>query len=267
MTERERSSVHTRVSDALEAAREERRRVRAKRSAFGEFERTLEEIPARRATGAGHGDVPSPLSVQARGEPTASVNRCRQVRKAFVGMIRPRLGDGVSNPLSGAIEAELGTEIALALDPRTDAGFAPRVKEVLLTAAADRQIELSAIERALGTELRSLQVARDEIEAVTGWIADADETPLSELGFETLRARHETLSTHQKRCGDVLRNRQAVLKGRSCEGEVVLSHRGLVKHLYARFPAEYPVVATSARLIEVCEECQRTVRAHLVRRV
>lgn len=80
-------------------------------------------------------------------------------------------------------------------------------------------------------------------------------------------ARHDIYSTHRERCGDVLGDRQAVLDGRSCEGEVVLSHRGLVEGLYAGFPIGYPILATSARLIELCEEWQRAVRAHIVRRI
>lgn len=271
MTGGERSGVHTRVRDALEVAREKRRRVRAKRSAFGEFERALGEVPAR-SPGCGSGgtgsdgDVPAAMSVRMRGETAGSADRCRQVREAFAATIEPRLDDPPDS-LSAAIEAELGTEVALALDPRTDAGFSPGMKGALLTAVAERQVELSATERALGVEISSLRAAGEEIEAVTGWIADADETPLSKLGFEALRARHEALSAHRERCGDVARDRQAVLDGRSCEDELALSHRGLVEGLYAAFPAEYPVLVTCVRLIGVCEECQRAVRAHLVRRV
>lgn len=265
------SGVRTRVSDALEMAGEKRRRVRAKRSAFGEFEHALREIPAHssasRSGGTGRGTVPTAVSVREPGGDRASEDRCLRAREAFAGTIEPCLDDAAFESLSGAIEAELGTEVALVLDPRTDTAFSPPTKDAMVSAAADRQIELSAMERALEAEIRSLRAAVEGIGAVTGWIADADETPLSKLGFAALRARHEALSAHRSRCEGLVSDRQAVLDGRSCEGEVVLGHRTLVGQLYTAFPAEYPVLATSARLIGVCEECQHAVRAHLVRRV
>lgn len=39
----------------------------------------------------------------------------------------------------------------------------------------------------------------------------ADETPLSALGFETLRCRHETLADHRERCQRLADRRQAFL--------------------------------------------------------
>lgn len=264
----ERSGVRTRVDDALEVASEERGRVRTKRAAFGEFELALRGIPARspasRSGGTGRATAPTAVSVQDPREGTASTDRYRHAREAFAGTVEPRLGDDATLE---TIEAELGTEIALMLDPRTDAEFSPPAKDVLLTAAAARQVELSAMERVFEAEIRSLQAAREEIGTVTSWIADANETSLPELGFEALRTHHKTLSAHRGRCEELVSDRQAVLDGRSYEGEVALSHRALVEQLYAGFPTDYPVLATSARLTGVCEGCRRAVRAHLVRRV
>lgn len=252
-------TVRTHIGEALEVAREERRRLRKKRSDFAAFEQELREGPTRSSTrgsgGGDPGDVPAAALVAGAGDATTA-DPCRWIREAFAGTIPPhRTGDEGSELLSAALEAGTVGE------------FPARTKAALLAAIADRQVELSAMDGALETETRSLRAASEGIEEVSGWIVDADEIPLPELGFEALRDHHETLSAHRSRCGDLASDRQAVLDGRSREGTVALSHRALVEALYTEFPAEYPVVATCARLIEVCEGCQRAIRAHLVRRV
>lgn len=260
-------TVRTRVDEALERVDDERRRLREKRSGLEEFERELREVPAR-SVGSGRPDrgVPTAVSV-AEVDDVAAADRCRRLREAFAGTVRPPLAVDESEPLSTTIEAKLGAEVATALAPETVAAFSERTKAALLSAVADRRAELASMDRALKTEGRSLRATSEAVEGITAWIADADEIPLSELGFADLRARHEALSAHRGRCEEVVSDRQAALDGRSFEGPVALSHRALVEVLYAECPVDHPVLATCVRLIGVCADSQRAVRAHLVRRV
>jgi hypothetical protein len=121
--------------------------------------------------------------------------------------------------------------------------------------------------RAVDRETTELDAAAEVVDRVTGWIATADETPLTELGFETLRARHETLARHRERCDDLAARRQSFLDGATGEGpDASVGHRRLVAFLYQSFPVDHPVLATVVRLDDACAECQRAVRRHLVRR-
>ena len=116
-------------------------------------------------------------------------------------------------------------------------------------------------------ERSALDDAVATVEGVTGWLADADETPLSDLDFDVLRARHETLATKRDRCRDLAERRQAFLDGSTTlHSGAGISHRTLVTSLYEDFPVDYPVLSTATRLDAVCRTCQRAVRDHLVRR-
>jgi hypothetical protein len=116
-------------------------------------------------------------------------------------------------------------------------------------------------------EASHLEDAVTSVSEITAWITDADETPLSELGFDAVQTRHETLAEYRNRCEDVARQRQVFLRERTSRTvDFDIHHRRLVTYLYEDAPAGHPVLATAARLDAVCRDCQRAVRSHLVRR-
>lgn len=106
-----------------------------------------------------------------------------------------------------------------------------------------------------------------EREAVSAKL-DADETPLTDLGFGQLQRRHETLGRHRDRCEELTGRRQEFLREITNQGaEAGIRHRNLVPYLYQDFPVDHPLLATVARLDDACTECQRAVRRYLIRRV
>ncbi|WP_425499739.1 DUF7260 family protein [Halorarum halobium] len=119
--------------------------------------------------------------------------------------------------------------------------------------------------RALEREAARLEDAGAVVDEITTWIAATDETPLSALDFDDLRARHETLAAHRERCAGLVRQRQAFLgSATSRGGEIGVSHRSLIPSVYRDFPVDHPLLATVARVDRTCAECQRAVRSHLV---
>jgi len=113
-----------------------------------------------------------------------------------------------------------------------------------------------------------LEAAGETVEEITGWIVDTDETPLTDLGFQGLRRRHEALARHRDRCEELATQRQEFLeRTTSRSAEAGIRHRSLVPHLDQEFPMDHPLLVTVARLDDACAECQRAVRRHLVRRV
>ncbi|SDZ76668.1 hypothetical protein SAMN04488065_0149 [Haloplanus vescus] len=257
-------TVTTHVAQAIERVRAERAAVERRRDAFETFAERVQGLsPEPSSTSVG-------VAAVAGTRRQASGDACRQVRTAFAETVRPHsVADADdAEPLLETIRAELSDTIAVALAPTTDSSFSPTLKRAILSEVATRKAENDLLDRALGRELAHLDDAREDIDDITGWIADADETPLLNLEFEALADRHETLDAHRDRCSTVARRRQQFLRETTSRGsEPGVGHWQVVSYLYSDFPVDHPLLATVARLDDACATCQRTVRDHLVRRV
>ena len=261
-------SSHTRIHDALTRVQTEQDSVDAKRDAIDRFINRVGDCspvpnpaPATGATAA-----VGPVSQRSQG----TTDQCGVVRQAFVETIQPHSLDDVDHQesLHETIRAELSQSIAVALAPTTKATFSPELKQIVLTKSYVRRAAAENLRRALGREASELADARDIVDDITEWIATADETPLTQLSFEELRARHETLARYRSQCVEIEGRRQEFLDGATSHGETVgVSHSKLVEYAYQDFPVDRPVLATITRLDETCGECQRIVRQHIVRRV
>lgn len=259
--------VTTYIDLAEDRTRAHREAAADKRAAFDAFLDRVEELPpesASSSTGmaATAGTLP--------GGASSTGDRCRTVRTAFAETVRPHAvaDDKGSEALLETIRSELSEPVAVALAPTTEASFTPELKRRVVSVAATRRTEAVALRVALDREADQLERAGESVDDVTAWIADADETSLTELGFEALRDRHGTLADHRARCERLAEERQAFLRGRTNEtAEVGVDHRRLVPQVYEALPVDHPVLATVSRLDAVCADCQRAVRKHLVRRV
>lgn len=258
-------TIQTRIHDAQARVDREREAVDAKLTAIDRFiDRVADIAPA--PTGSSPGLTATVGALSHRG----SDDSCTAVRRAFAETIRPHSLDDVAEreSLQATIEAELSESIAVALAPTTNAGFSPKLKRAVLSEARTRRAETKALHCALGREATQLEEVAAAVDEVTEWIATADETPLSDLGFEALRRRHERLATHREECDRVAERRQSFLDGATNHGaEVGIDHGHLGSYIYQDFPTDHPVLTTVVRLDDACRECQRAVRDHLVRRV
>lgn len=264
----------THLHDAIERVRNEQDRTADKQAAFEEFRAKVREVSSvcpgevGEVSHAAGGTIGAGTVAQSQTVPGDTAGQ--RVRKAFVETVRQYSGQEIEEwgSLACAIREELNGDIATVLAPNTNRVFTSAVKHGVLSATTDRLHELRAMEQALQRELQSLRTATTEREAITDWISDADETPLTELGFDDLRERHETLTQHRTRCEHRLRERQELLGGRTNHDATVgIAHRTLVQHLYSEFATTHPVVTSLTRLVRICVDCQRTVRDHLTRRV
>jgi len=260
-------TVTTHIDRARTRVRTEQDAVARKREAFETF--------ADRVAALSTDPTPSATpGITATAGPTppresGGTDRCHTVRTAFAETIRPHsvVDADDSEPLLVTIRTEFTDAIAVALAPTTDASFTAELKEAVLAETRVRRAEAEMLARALDHERTRLDDAADAVDRITAWIADADETPLLDLGFDALRARHETLSTHRERCQELAETRQAFLRDTTGGTRVEIGHRKLVPYLYDDFPVDHPVLSTVARLDAACAACQRNVRDHLVRRV
>lgn len=263
--------VETHVDAALDHVRAERDAVAEERAALGRFRDRVADVEPEQAVATSTAPGSGPVAIgdgRARSG-TPAEDRCRAVLAAFAETVRPHCVDEAEGEsLLRTVGDEFTDSIAAALAPSSPAAFDEDCKRALLASIEERRTETTVLRRALQTEERSLERAADAIGEVTAWIVEADETPLSDLGFDALRDRHERLAAHRDRCGSLARERQALLGETTSEGAAVgLRHRGLVGRLYEEFPVDHPVLSTVVRLENTCRTCQRSVRDHLVRRV
>ena len=260
-------TVETYIDRARTRVRAELEAVDAKRDAYDAF---LDRVSDLR---------PEPVSAPATGLTTAggtrltadapSDDRCGTVRSAFAETIRPHSVADLegSEPLLETIRAEFTDAIAVALAPTTDAAFSPELKRMIVAETRARRSEATALRKALDRENAHLGDADAAVDEIVEGVVDVDETPLTDLGFDALARRHETLETLRDRCSELVRRRQELLRRATNDGvDVGVRHRSLVPYLYGEFPIDHPVLATVAALDDACMDCQRTVRAHLIRR-
>ena len=260
-------TVTTHIESAQSRVRAERAAVERKLESVETFADRVADLSTDPVPSAAVG-VTATAGPRRRGESRAT-DRCRAVRTAFAETIRPHSLDDTdgTEPLLSTIRAELTDGIAVALAPTTDVSFSVELKEAIIAETHARRVEAETLVTALDRERSALDDAASTVEDVTGWLVDADETPLTDLGFDALRARHETLATHRDRCRDLADRRQAFLdESTASNSGAGISHRTLVPYLYEDFPVDHPVLSTAARLDAVCRTCQRAVRDHLVRR-
>lgn len=261
------------IDTAIEQARI---RVRAERDAIDEMldayntfigrvqELHPDQTPAS-ATGVTTAGGATHLSTDASG-----TDRCRTVRTAFAETIRPHSVADVdeTESLLETIREEFTDTIGVALAPTTDASFTPELKRMVLAEAQSRRSEATALQTALEREEVHLEEAGDAVDDIIVWTVDINETPLTDLGFDALQQRHETVTSHRDCCEEVARDRQEFLERTTSNGlDTGVRHRSLVPYLYRDFPVDHPVLATVVTLDKTCRECQRTLRDHLVRRV
>lgn len=245
--------MNTYVDRAGERVAREREAVETKRQAYDRFRSRIESIRPRTTT-AGAGET---LTYSSGGS-----NAAQPIREAFAETVGAACEDP---PTAELLAVELGEGIATAL--ATD-GPSPPLRRAVLSESDRRRAELAAMERALEAEAGSLAEASETVESIREWLIEANETPLSASGFEELRAYHERLAEFREDCAALLSDRQKHLgRTTSADGRAGLRHRDLVDHLYEGFPIDHPVLVTAVRLDELCAECQRSVRDHLVRRV
>jgi len=262
-------AVDTYIEQARTRVRSEQEAIDEMRDAYETFIRRVRELQPEQmpssvaglttAGGATH------LSADA-----SSADGCRTVRTAFAETIRPHSVADIdeTESLLETIREEFTDTIAVALAATTEASFTPELKQMLLAEAKSRRAEATALQKALEREETHLDDAAEGVDEIIAWIVDANETPLTDLGFDALQQRHETLTDHRDRCESVARDRQKFLQRTTNNGvDAGVRHRSLIPYLYQDFPVDHPVLATVATLDETCQECQQTVRNHLVRRV
>jgi len=260
----------THLDAARELARAEQESVSGKLDAYDQFVSQIQDLPLESSHPGQRAPALSAGGAQSSGSAASTKTGCASVRAAFRDTIRPYSVEDLDDdePLLETIRSELSDSIAVALAPTTDAGFTSSLRDAIVAAVESRRIEAHAMQAGLDAELDELTAASETLEPILTWLFDADETPLTALDFDELRARHAKLGAHRERCAHLLADRQAFLhQSTKHAGQAGMRHRTLVQYLYADLPVVFPVLAAGVHVETLCADAQRAVRDHLTRRV
>jgi hypothetical protein len=250
----------TPIHDARERVAAERSSVAEKADELATFRSRLDSIsPTQVTQESATQTVSGPMTA------TSGTDRRSTVRSAFAETVAPHT-DGDST--LAAIRTELGDGVALALAPTTQTAFTPELRSQVFAATQSRRRELDVTTQALDREADQVEAALEPVEGLLAWLQTTDRTPLSELAFEALRARHDRLTEWDSRLETVGERRQAFLHGTTSDsGRVGVDNHDLVLSVYDDFAVDHPVLATVTELQGVLADCRTVVRDHLVRRV
>ncbi|RZV12078.1 hypothetical protein BDK88_0968 [Natrinema hispanicum] len=256
---------------ALECLAEEWETLADRDAALEAFADRVRAVPAAQPTAFQAQQAAAPMATQAiqgRGAaPSASDDHCASVRTAFDETIGRSSDNGCEDESRfEAMATTLTEDVAAAL--ATDTGWTPPLKAAVLEAVSTSRRELAIRREIVRKERSTLETAITEINTIVGWLqATADESFL-QCGFDDLRAKHERLETYQDRLETRLKRRQAQFAGSTARDEPSgPRYRSVIESIYASGPARYPLLSTATQLYGICGDCQRTVRAHLTRRV
>ncbi len=246
----------------------------ARDEAFEAFARRVRDLPATNpVTDGGRATAATPTAVTTAGEASGANaatdgTRCVAVREAFAETVAPHSTADLADdePLVETIAAELNEDVAVALAAET--GWTPTLKRAVLEEVATRRREADVVRDTLETERETVAAAIDEVDEILAWLQSTAEESLLQCDFDTLRAKHDRLERYRERLDELTARRQSQFTETTNRyGPGGTRYRTLVASVYSAESARYPLLSTAARLYGVCGECQRTVRAHLTRRV
>ena len=265
-------SGSTAVHGALACLEDEREAVSDRTSAFEAFARRVRDVPTASGPARRGGSGPATPKAMATAvssaaaTPAPPADRCETVREAFVETVDPHtIAAEDASPVE-TMATELSEAVAVSLSPASDADWTPALKRAVLEETETQRRKAVLLEETLRRERRTLEDAIDEIDEIVAWLeATADES-LLQCGFDALAEKHARLEAFRERLETLTRQRQTQFdEPRTPSGSD--GYHELVEAIYADLPVRYPLLSTATRLYDICGGCQRTIRAHLVRRV
>jgi hypothetical protein len=255
----------TAVHRALDRLEEERNAVAERGAAFEAFSTRVRELPAatQRPTTAQPAAIAGTVETQSLAQ-SPTEDECVAVRDAFAETVQPHSTADIDGDesLVETIAAELSEDIAVAL--ATETGWTPTLKAAVLKAVTTRRREVEILEQTLQDERQTVDAAIEEVDEILAWLRATADDSLLQCDFAQLEAKHERLETYLDRLEERTTDRQTQLAGSTNRyGPGGTRYRTMVESVYSG----YPILSSATRLYGICEDCQRTVRAHLSRRV
>lgn len=242
------------IDAARDALATERRKVRAEREVFEEFERQVSELSVSQPAPRPDGDAPQLLRETG---PDAGLGRLRAAYEATV-MSVPHYEAEYGEPFAERVSAELAPKYADLL--RTASSLTPPLKRGVVLAAADARQRRTAFLEILDDEEKCLAEATAFLSAVRPLPCGSPDVP-----FDHLHRLDEQLCEYENWTETRLSDRQTHLH-RSSAGRTRTNRidpKSLNQYLYRSLETTYPVLDALAQLLADI----RTARRATARRI
>jgi hypothetical protein len=246
----------TRVPEAIEAVREERRRTEAELEAFEAFATEIQELDAaedpQQAVHDGDGVVfrNSPSRV---GATTESVRALYRETVMDVDHYEEDYGE----PLRTNVAAELGSDFGTALATTTT--LTQPLQRVLIRASYATVRDRKGFEGLVESELESLTDAKTRLRSAAETVDQIPGRDLTDQSITELNAQTQRLRTVEQECESLIESRQADYV--DAPEEEGLNFR---EYLYTQYEWTHPVVGDALDVIRNIRETKRRIQTSVV---
>jgi hypothetical protein len=246
----------TKIPEAIEAVREERRRTEAELEAFEAFATEMQELDAaedpQQAVHDGDGVVfrNSPSRV---GATTESV---RALYRETV-MDVDHYEEEYSEPLRTNVAAELGSDFGTALATTTT--LTRPLQQALIRASYATVRDRKGFEGLVESELESLTDAKTRLRSAAETVDQIPGRDLTDQSITELNAQTQRLRTVEQECESLIESRQADYV--DAPEEEGLNFR---EYLYTQYEWTHPVVGDALDVIRNIRETKRRIQTSVV---
>lgn len=252
------------VRDAKPVVDEERKRAEAEREAFGRFSDRVARMDATQHPRTGGGvEQGGTVAVDVGSTDT----RLRNVIEAYRETVLEvgHYEEEYDQPAAEHMAEEFGAEIASTL--LRGRSFTPQLRDTLVEAGIEARQQRDALVRTLDSETDALSRAEQvmaEVEAELDGVIDGS---LYRFSFDELSETWIHLRGLERRCEDLLRDRQRRIHHGHGLGFRSLDGKRLHQYVYQSLDAHYPVLADGADLVDRVKSARGRITRAISRRV
>lgn len=246
---------------AADRVREEQSRTAAERDAFRTFAKQVSDLSPNSGVAVGESTGGTVASAVTMTEPARSLAKVREAYRETV-MSVPHYDEDYGEPLVENMAFEFGEDVAASVEAGRQ--LSPMLQQLLVSkaqaAAAERERLIGQLER----ENEDLKTAQRSLAEVESDLEDYDSPTLRVVDFDGLADRWDRLDELEKRCSDVVQERQRMLTSGRNDGPT--DGPTFLEYLYDPLSVDYPVLADAAAVIERIEDARRAVAVAASRR-
>lgn len=245
------------VKRALVTVEDERASVDAEREAFGEFADSVRRLDASQQQAF---EAPTATVVSA----TTDHEQLERIRHRYreTVMSVPGYERAYGETLEENLTAEFGAEVTSAVLEGQQ--FTPQLKSLLVSQAEAAATQRESLLKVIDSERCSLTEADERLGRTETRLEGCGELELTEKPFEALIEGTEELRYNERRCAELLRDRQREVhrEDRWLRGSEAASLQG---YLYRDLDVRFPVLNAGLERIKQLRSQRRTIARVIAR--
>lgn len=252
------------VREAKPVVDEERERTEAEREAFTRFSERIARMDAthRPPSGGGTGDGGTVVM-----DVGTTDTRLRAIVQAYRETVLQvdHYDEEYDQPAGEHMADEFGTEIASSV--LRGRAFTPQLRDTIVEAGIEASQQRDSLVRTLSSESEALTRAERVMNEVESELDTVIDGSLHRFSFEELTDAWVHVRGLERRCEDLLRDRQHRIHHGHVVGLRTLDGKRLHRYLYRSLDAHHPVLADGSDLVDRVKTAQGRIARAISRRV